>query len=715
MLAIVALAMAVWLYQPLKDGATAAELSASANRYQVEIVRDQWGVPHIRGERDVDVGFGLAYAHAEDDYETIQEVTAATRGVLASYKGRAAAPTDYIVALLDVWGVLERRYQNDVPQGVKDYAAAYAAGLNLFAAEHPEQTWSGLAPFKAEDVIAGFVFKTPFFYGLDGELLKLFDESRRPNLVLDPAESETAFQVRDGRPTQMGSNAIAVNKERSGDDHTRLLINSHQPMTGPVAWYEAHLSSRESLEITGGLFPGTPLILHGFNQNIAWANTVNHIDLSDVYVLERNPSNPRQYKLDDQWLDFVVEEVEISVKLFGPFRYPAKRQVLRSEHGPVIDGKHGTYALRFAGMGEIRQFEQYLRLNRAKNFNEFLAAMAMNALPSINYIYADKDDNIAFVHNAQYPRRVAGWDWKKDLPGNRSDLIWPGYLEFNQVPKLVNPASGLIFNANNTPFSATDGPDNLRAQDFPVWMGLATNQTNRALRLIELNDGESKVGEAELLALKFDHYYSKQSDQYALAKKLMALNIKNYPELEDEIKHVNAWDRGTDQQNQHTALVILTLRKILTGPEPEDHSPEALAAALSSSSAFLRERFHSIAVEWGAVNRLIRGSVNLPLDGGPDVLRAIYSNGLPPEVLPHATHGDTWMALVEWDKEGRQTAKLLHQFGSATLDKNSPHYNDQAPLFARKQWRNALLDWSDIEQHARQRTLLGNNSEVSAR
>ena len=145
-------------------------LSEAAANYEVEIIRDNWGTPHIYGKTNADTAFGVAYAHAEDDFETIQDVTVATRGVLARYKGASAAPTDYVVSLLDVWGIVDARYESDVPADVKAMAEAYAAGLNLYAAENPDTTWPGLAPFTGQDIIAGFILKTPFFYGFDETL-----------------------------------------------------------------------------------------------------------------------------------------------------------------------------------------------------------------------------------------------------------------------------------------------------------------------------------------------------------------------------------------------------------------------------------------------------------------------------------------------------------------------------------------------------------------
>ncbi|PCI59053.1 MAG: hypothetical protein COB37_12135 [Kordiimonadales bacterium] len=696
-----AAAAGAWLWNPLPSNPGAAVLSAAASQYDVTIYRDNWNVPHISGKLDADASFGLAYAHAEDDFDTIQTTIAATRGVLARYNGPDATPTDYLVAMFDIWGTTDRGYADDVPADVKAIAEAYAAGLNIYAAENPDATWQGLAPFTGQDVIAGFMFKSPFFYGLDKTLLSLFGDERNVEMALDPSANRQAWHVGPKTATELGSNGMAVSAARSGDDTTRLFINSHQPLDGPVAWYEAHLMSEEGLDITGGIFPGTPVILHGFNRSIGWANTVNAIDLADVYVLTRNPENPMQYKLDGKWVDFSKTSVTIEVRLFGPFAFMAERTVLRSKHGPVIQAADKTYALRYANMGEIRQLEQYYRLNQAQNLDEFLDAMALGALPSINYIYADKDNNIGFIHNAQYPNRDEAWDWSKDLPGDRSDLIWQGYRPFSEVPKLINPASGFVYNSNNTPFVATDGADNLRAQDFPQSMGLATNHTNRSLRVAELTDGTSLIGREELLAIKFDVSYSKKSKYAAVINRLTALDWSAEPEMAAAADHLRAWNLSADAANLQAALGVVTMRKnnrLSGGGDTQAYEADAFRWTVE----YLKKHHGKIDPPWGDVSRLVRGDVNMPLDGGPDTLRAVYSIGeFREDGIAPITHGDTWIALVEWDATGKQSADLIHQYGSATLDATSQHYADQAPLFATKKWRKALLDIEDIKAQAK--------------
>ncbi|MEM9938794.1 MAG: acylase [Pseudomonadota bacterium] len=696
---LVVAGIAVWLFDPLPDNPDFSALSAAAAEYDAEIIRDNWGVPHIYGARDADVAFGLAYAHAEDDFATIQDKVIATRGRLARYQGMDGAVTDYLVALFGVWDILEERYERDVPADVKAYAEGYVAGLNLYAAEHPDEVLRGVAPFTAEDILGGFIFTTPFFYGFDETLLDLFADERTAQIALSPTPDRDAWIVGPRTEPERGSNAIAVSPERSGDGVTRLLINSHQPMTGPVAWWEAHLVSEEGLDITGGLFPGTPLILHGFNRHLGWANTVSAQDLADVYVLERNPDNDMQYQLDGNWRDFEVSTVTIPVKLWGPFVYKAKRKVLRSEHGPVIEAPHGTYAVRYAGMGEIRQLEQYYRLNQATSLESFMDAMSMRALPSINYIYADKEGHIAMIHNAQYPDRDDGWDWSGDMPGDRSDLIWPGYRPFSDIPMLVDPVSGVIFEANNEPFSATDGPDNLQPGDFPQSMGLQTNQTNRSLRLIELVPQYPVLDRAALLEIKFDTGYAPGSEADQVVSAVLAEDWSGDEQLAAAATHLGAWDRNMDAANTHAALGGLTVIHQITERFTKVPAPEP-ADAFRQAVDYLMTHHGRIDVSWGEVNRLVRGEVNLPLDGASDTLRAIYPAEIRDDGYLHASAGDTWIALVEWREDGSQSADIVHQFGNATLDASSPHYADQAPLFAKKDWRKALLTREDIEANA---------------
>jgi len=712
-LAAAGLATAVWFWSPLPPNPSSAELRAAAAGYEAEVLRDRWGVPHVHGVRDADAAFGLAYAHAEDDFDTIQEVAAASRGVLARYRGARAATTDYLVRWMGIWRTLENRYTTDVPAPVQSLAAGYAAGLNLYASEHPEETWPGLAPFLAQDVLAGFMLKTPLFYGLDEELMALQSEDPDEPLALDLSTPGRAFSLGSEARAAMGSNAFAVAPKRASDGSTRLIINSHQPLTGPVAWYEAHLRSDEGIDMLGGIFPGTPVILHGFNRGAGWGNTVNDPDLVDVYALELDPEHPDRYLLDGEWVPFESEEIEIEVRLFGPFALRARRVLRRSAHGPVVDTPRGSFAVSYAGRGELRQLEQYYALNKATSVDEFMRAMALNALPSINYVVADRQGNIALVYNGQFPNRADAPDAWEILPGDRSELIWRGYRGWDAVPKLVNPRSGFVFNANNTPFSATDGPDNLRKADFPRSMGIQRNQTNRSLRVLELTDGETPIDLAGLLAIKFDKRYAQRSEVREVVEEVLAMDWSGDPVLAAAAEHLAAWDFSADAENRQAALGVATVMPVLFENEGSATAPP-VADAFRTAVRWLMQHHGSVDVEYGVVNRLVRGELNLPIGGGPDTLRAVYAHRLGEEGQLHMAAGDSWIALVEWDAAGRQSARVIHNFGSATRDASSPHYADQAPLFTQERWREAVLDWDQLREQAERSYRVGASNARTA-
>ena len=644
-----------------------------AGAYEVRIRRDEWGVPHILGRTDGDAAFGLAFAHAEDDFATIQDVLLATRGTLAGKAGIKAAPGDYIVSLLNVWPTVEAGYAN-LPADVRRVMEAYADGLNYYGALNPERVAPGALPVTGKDIAAGFVFKTPFFYGLDEELRRLND------LPPDPAPK--------------GSNGVAVAPSRSADGATRLLVNSHQPFTGPVAWYEAVVESGEGWHVAGGFFPGAPFMLHGHNAHLGWANTVNKPDLIDTYRLVINPKNRNQYRLDGRWRDFERSRARLRVKLWGPFYWTVSREVLRSVHGPVMATKAGHFALRYAGMDESRQPLQYWRLNKARDQAEWRAAMALNALPSINYIYADAAGHIGYVYNGQFPDRKAQADWAGVLPGDRSDLIWRGYLPFDRTPQIWDPKGGLVFNANNTPFTATAAGDGLSPKAFPGFMGLQTDMTNRAMRLEETWGADSSVTAGEFEAYKFDVAYSERSQPVQVVATLLKLDPGQDAGLKAAQAVLAGWDRRADQANRGTALAVLTAWKVAV----DKMQPEA---ALRATMAELMLHFGRFDPAWGEVNRLRRGGVDLPIDGGPDTLRAIYGEAGPDGRLT-AMAGDTFIMIVQWDSRGRLSSRSIHQFGSATLDERSRHYADQAPLFARKQFKPVLFWETDLAGHVRE-------------
>jgi acyl-homoserine-lactone acylase len=659
-----------------------ATLIAAASQYHARIQRDHYGVPHISGPTDPDVAFGLGFAHSEDDFATIQESALTTRGELASVAGAKGAVTDYLVRLLKVHDTVASQYETQLPADARAVMQAYADGVNYYAPLHPGEVERGLLPMTGQDVASGFVFHTPFFYGLDHVIGKIMAPAAKANQV--------AMTITHSLP--IGSNGIAVAASKSADGATRLLVNSHQPYTGQVAWYEAVLDSEQGWHVAGGFFPGSPFMLHGHNAHLGWANTVNDPNLSTVYRLVINPDNPDQYRMDGRWKNFEKGDAAIRVKIFGPLIWTVHRGMLWSDQGPVFKTDHGMFAVRYAGMGEARQSLQYYRLDKAANRDEWLAAMRLQALPSINYVYADEMGNIGYVYNGQFPARAEGRDWTQVQPGDRSDLIWHGYLPFERVPQIWNPKSGFVFNSNNTPFQATGAEDALKPADFSTTMGIQMNMTNRAYRTLETFGPDPAISAEAFRSYKFDIAYSEHSDFARQIADVIKVDPGTDHDLGAAQALLKAWDRKTDVGNRAAALAVLMGTE---AAHSDSHPDVASIDALRHAITTLKAHFGRIDPEWGQVNRFRRGTLDLPVDGGPDTYRAVYGVAQKDGTLT-ASAGDTFIMFVSWDKSGVLSSDSIHQFGSATVDSHSAHYADQTPLFVAMKTKPVLFTQSQL-------------------
>ncbi len=682
---VIVLGAALYLKTPTPAAFDREAAIDAAAAYDARVIRDRFGVPHIYGKRDADVAFGLAYAHAEDDWATIEEVVFFSRGALAERKGKDAAIPDYLIGALRISRDVKENYENDLAPQTRAIAEAYAAGLNLWCAQERDNCSPGAAPVTGYDVIAGFTSRTPFFYGLDAQLKAIFEGDVKTTKAAETARE--AF-LRIDEKNELGSNAMAVAPVRSSDGHTRLMVNSHQPYEGPVAWYEARLKSEEGWDIIGGLFPGAPVVLLGAGPNLGWAHTVNRPDLVDVYELTvDDPKKPTKYKFDGEWRDFDADKVKFRVKLFGPFSLPVTRPSLYSVHGPVFVTDNGVFAVSYAGAGNIKSIEQWYAMNKAQNFDEWRAAMAIGAMPSFNAVYADREGNVGYFYNAAIPVRDAGYDWSGVVPGDTSQTLWRGQRPFSVVPSVVNPVSGYVVNANNTPFMASGAGDNPDPADYPPYFGIDTRTTNRGIRLQELYGADPEITEEEFIRYKMDFTYAQSSRVMELVRALLAEETDE-PLLVEAMATLRTWDGAVDHDNRAAALAILTAQKARGYLIDDDHPQEPdYLEALRHVAGALNAKFGRVDPSWGEVLRFRRGDYDLAIDGGPDTLRAVYPSGNENDIPFKAAGGDTYILYADWAPDGVGEIQTIHQFGAATLDQTSPHYADQVEMFVHEQWK----------------------------
>jgi acyl-homoserine-lactone acylase len=685
-----------------------------SHSYSAEISRDEFGVPHIHGRTDPDTAFGVAYAHAEDDFSTLQEVLAMTRGRYGALAGADGAGVDFAYHFIDARGTARRHY-GALPGDVRAVLDGYASGLNRYAATHPREVrMARLFPVNGEDIATGFVLRLPFFFGLDrvlGPLAK--DEPLRPEHgpsltgqdhdefgigAVDQLVPARAMPLPMGDAAESsGSNAFAVAPAHSTDRTTRLIANSHQPWRGGVAWYELAIDSDSGWHFAGATFPGSPWPFLGHNDNLGWTNTVNRPDLIDVYKLEVD-AGAKNYKLDGKWQPLASERVWLPVR-FGPFVLPVPRRVWRSVHGPALVTARGVYAVRYAGIDSLDSLTQYYRLTKARNFTEWQTAMAMQGVPATNFIYADRAGTIAYWYNAAIPDRKPGPDWRHPVSGTDSSLIWRRPIAWDKVPHLINPASGYLFNSNNTPLLAAGPGSELDPAAIPAIWGVETDLTNRARRASKLLAAAGPLSREALLAIKFDTAYERAGYVAWMLDAIARLDLRREPELAEGQKLLASWDFNADSKGPADALAVMVLEPAMKASYGLRAAPDP-HAVLAEAVHHLQAHFGRIDPPLGAVLRVRQGKADLPYEGGGDTLRAATDWDAESDGRLSVKHGDSYIMVIEWGPDGAVRSQSIQPYGAATSRPDSPHYADQAPLFVKRRFKPVWFTRADVAKHA---------------
>jgi acyl-homoserine-lactone acylase len=663
----------------------------------IQIVRDSWGVPHIFAPTDAEVAYGLAWANCEDDFPTVQKALLMAKGMNGRVDGVEGAKIDYALGLLKVKETAKKGFDSLASPEFRRYLTAFVAGVNRYAALHPEEIILKKAfPVVETDVIQGFILGMSFMSGIQ-DVFRRIMENKLPPL--------------SGLNLPMGSNAYAVRSDKTNEGKSFIAINSHQPLEGMFSWYEAHLVSGEGLNILGGVFPGACIIGHGVNENIAWAHTLAYPDYADIFKLTVHPQNKRLYKLDGEWVEFEKFKVPLKVKLGKGKKglvLGLKREALWSKFGPVMKSDSGYFAFNSPSIHVTNSAEQWLKMNKARNFAEFNAALQMQQLPCFNIVYADRFDTIAYLANVLLPRRNPAFEWKKLLPGDTSaTLLNKGYYSTSELPRLINPPCGYVFNANNSPFLATKPRENLRFSDYPKEQGHQTWHWNRSKRLQQLFTSKESFTYNDFLNIKYQKQYPDSIHFVANIDALWNMSEAEYPELADAIRILKSWDKRGDTSNVGASIFLMTyqffveeFKKIHFNEEKIYHYPASFYAdCVTKAKKYLIQHFGTLQVPLGKLQRLRRGTVDLPLQGMPDMLVATYSESTPDGTL-RPLAGDSYIMMVKMGKNGPEI-ETVHAYG-ASARPDSPHFTDQMPLFVNEKRKLMTLDKKMILRSAEQ-------------
>jgi acyl-homoserine-lactone acylase len=642
----------------------------------VTIARDSFGVPHIFAKTDPQVSYGLAWAHAEDDFKSLQMVALPSKGLMGRALGKDGVAGDYAFALFRCREITEEKWSTLSPAFLR-LIEGYVQGINDYAKAHPEEVLvKQLFPISLKEYVASSVLALTIFNGGDRALRSIFANNVTPLIDYD----------------KMGSNAIAIHPSRTTTGEAFLAINAHQPNEGPEAFYEAHVNSEEGWNALGGLLAGGPCILHGVNENLGWAHTVNYCDRLDIYQLQMNPKNADQYMFDGVWTDLEKKKIKLHIK---GIPIPVSRDLYWSKYGATMKNEQGTFAIRLGANMEIRALEQWYTMNKAQNFTQFYKAISLQGLSMFNIVYADRNDTIFYINNALMPVRdpSPAYDWKKTLPGNTSKTLWSKFYGISELPQYVNPSSGFLFNTNHSTFYATAPENNLQPGSFSPASGWETNHNNRSKRFLELMPTAGKLDFDLFKRIKFDRQFPAVFEFPYSVDSLFVMKRASYPQYDTLLRNLQEWDRRGVPESKGAAAFLMVYEKVskaMRGKESRALTIAECEKVLEDIQGQMIKTYGTTDLALGDIQKLVRGDKEFPGPGLPDLLAPEWgvaiTNG-----KRKITGGDAYVAMVRFPKQGLPIIETVNTYG-ASSKQGSAHFDDQVPLFLQQKTKSMTLD-----------------------
>ena len=657
------------------------------NPNNIEIVRDQFGVPHIYAQTDAEVAYGLAWANAEDDFTTIQEAYLAGNAMLSNHIGLKGAAADFITQFIGSKSLIEEKI-GDISEDYMEVVEGYSQGLNAYARNNPNKVlYKKLFPITPKKML---------MYSQ----LQLFISNEGAYWAGRILNNDTQDDFLDQNLT--GSNVIAMNSSKTKSGETFLAINTHQPLEGPTSWYEVHLNSEEGTNIIGTMYPGTPNILIGVNEHLGWSHTVNYPDKTDVFKLKMK--NKRKYIVDEEEYELEKLKAKITVKVFG---IPIKinRKYYKSIFGPTLKNKSGYYSIRTPTLFNIKALEQWWKMGKSKNFSEFYNTLKMTQLPGFNIGYADKYDTIFYMSNGIIPKRAEGYNWKGIVPGDTKKTLWTEYHDIEDLPQVIQPDAGFIYNANHSPFKSTTAEENPKEEDYSQRMGYETYDNNRSTRLIELIESYDKVSYEDFKDIKYDNSFpSKFNYNFMDISIIETLKLKTENDSFELLDIIQKWNRKTDIDSQGAGIYGVLYYQLVWNYRDDIQknnktiSRETLLSALKDVKRYLIDNFGSIDITLGDFQKLVRGDKELPIWGLPDVITAMSSR--PYKDGKHkVTQGESYIGLVRFNKNGPILESII-SFGNSD-NPDSDHYTDQMEKYSKFQTKKMTFDRDIIYKEAK--------------
>ena len=652
-----------------------------------EILWDNWGVPHIYSKTTAGMYYAFGWAQMHNHANLILQLYGLGRGRGAEYWGERWLLSDENVRRYKLDSLAKKAYAEQKPE-YKAYLDAFVQGINDYAKAHPEnigKDYRQILPITPQDIMAHIlhVMNLEFVAGNN----------------LYAARQETK-----------GSNAIAIAASRSASKHAMLMANPHLPwFNGIYTFFEAHLNG-PGFDAYGATLAGFPVLAIAFNNNIGWTHTVNTMDASTRYALKLKDDG---YLLDGAVAPFETRTVTIKIRQDDGSMKMEQLVCKYSKQGPVVGEKGDkAVAVRIAGLGNVDFIEQYHKMCAAANFKEFESAEKMLQMPMFNTIYADKAGNVFYLDGGDIPDKGEGDYpfWHGDVDGTLSKYIWTKTLPYDQLPKVFDPPSGFVQNANDVPWTCTY-PLALNYKNYPAFIAPGKDWSTvdmREQRAVHLIGDNKAITFDQLIGIKLNTGFE-QADRFTDdLLKAAALFPDSITTKAAEV--LKKWDRRADSSSRG-AILFVTWSNLMRndagspfknpwswdGPfsTPNGLDPKRAATNLKRAASMVAGLYGAMNIAWGQVYRFRGGGLDLPADGAPSYYGSYRAIGYyrDKDKKFAASVGDSYVAVTEFGPKVK--AMICLSYGNASQPGNK-HVYDQLTLMSAKKLRPALLDKADV-------------------
>ena len=489
----------------------------------IEIIRDEWGIPHIFAQNQSDLFFGQGFVHAQDRLWQMELNRRTAQGRLSEIFGEIALDTDRVVRTFG-FNRLAKSDWEMYDERTRESVRAYSRGVNAFLETNQKKlpvefklTRHNPEPWQALDSIAFMRVMmwqlSHAWYGeiIRAEIIQVTNPERAAELEIHyPGQNPTTLPagiefnlldpegklIRSPGPylnRGIGSNSWAISGSKSTTGKPYLCNDMHLQISLPSLWYHIHLVAKE-YHVTGVSLPGIPAVLVGHNDTIAWGMTLAFTDCEDLFIERFNPDSSNQYLTENGWQD--SENVMEKIYIKGN-KEPHTENVVITRHGPVISDVIGYSQERLAvNSMALRQsfaFKGWLDLNQASSWNDFVDAMNHIDAPQLGVTYADIDGNIGYWITGKVPIRRKG-NGQVPVPGWTGDYEWVDVVPFDQMPHSFNPEVGYALNCNNC----------IIPEDYPYFLGNVWMNGYRARRIADVLESKKKLSQEDFQKLQLD-------------------------------------------------------------------------------------------------------------------------------------------------------------------------------------------------------------------